>query len=119
MFQKALKTGEGQRSKGTLSSTYDFNVHCYVGHLSLLRRVHARNPPKEVEVTTSSGTKTKTVVKASDPLPVNGALYYYHSKIKMYGDWFFGPGTSVGSNQSKCPAHVQYQHNGAGFHLGL
>ena len=26
--KKALKTGEGQRSKGTLSDAYDFNVHC-------------------------------------------------------------------------------------------
>ena len=84
--KKALKAGEGQRSKGALSYAYDFNVHCYIGHL---RRVHASNPPLEVEVTTSSGIKTKTVVKASDPLAVNGALYYYHSKTKMYGDWFF------------------------------
>ena len=43
----------------------------------------------EVEVTNSSGTKTKTMVKASDPLAENGALYYYHSKTKMYGEWYF------------------------------
>ena len=79
-------SGEGENSKGALSYAYDFNVHCYVGHL---RRVHASNPPMEVEVTNSSGTKTKTVVKASDPLAENGALYYYHSKTKMYGEWFF------------------------------
>ena len=30
--------------------------------------------PMEVKVTTSSGTKTKTTVKASDPLAMNGAL---------------------------------------------
>ena len=36
----------------------------------------------EVEVTSSPGTKTKTMVKASDALADNGALYYYHS-------WFF------------------------------
>ena len=31
------------------------------------------------------------MVKASDPLAENGALYYYHSKIKTlrYGEWFF------------------------------
>ena len=69
-----------------MSYAYIFNVHCYVGHL---RRVHASNPPMEVEVTNSSGTKTKTMVKASDPLAENGALYYYHSKTKMYGEWFF------------------------------
>ena len=43
----------------------------------------------EVEVTNSSGTKMKTMVKASDPLAENGALYSYHSKTKMYGEWFF------------------------------
>ena len=60
----------------------------YVGHL---RGVHASNQPMEVEVTNSSGTKTKTIVMASDPLAENGALYYYHSKTKMYGEleWFF------------------------------
>ena len=31
--QKAVKTGEGQRLKSTLSYDYDFNVHCYIGHL--------------------------------------------------------------------------------------
>ena len=29
------------------------------------------------------------MVKASDPLAENGALYYYHSKTKMYCEWFF------------------------------
>ena len=57
-------------------------MHCYVGHLTDLRRVHASKPPMEVEETISSGTKTKTMVKASDPLAENGALYYYHSKTK-------------------------------------
>ena len=86
--RKALKSAEGEKSKRALSYAYDFNVHCYVGHL---RRVHARNQPMEVEVTNSSGTKTKTLVKASDQLAENGALrlYYYHSKTKMYGEWFF------------------------------
>ena len=92
--RKALKSGEGEKSKGALSYAYDFNVHCYVGHL---RRVHASNPPMKVEVTNSSGTKTKTMVKASDQLAENGALYYYHSKTKMYGEiqvnGSFGPGT--------------------------
>ena len=69
-----------------MSYAYDFNVHCYVGYL---RRVHTSNQPMEVEVTSSSGTKTKTTVKAYDPLAENGALYYYHSKTKMYGEWFF------------------------------
>ena len=77
--RKALKSGEGEKSKEALSYACDFNVHCYVGHL---RSVHASNPPMEVEVTNSSGTKTKTMVKASDPLAENGALYYYHSKTK-------------------------------------
>ena len=57
--RKALKSGEGEKSKGALSYAYDFNVHCYhqcyVGHL---RRVHASNPPMEVEVTNSSGSWT-------------------------------------------------------------
>ena len=66
-YRKALKSGEGKKSKGVLSYAYDFNVHCYIGHL---RRVHASNQPMEVEVTNSSGTKTKTMVKASDPLAV-------------------------------------------------
>ena len=87
--RKALKSGEGKKSKGALSYAHDFNVHCYVGHLTDLRRVHASNWPVEVEVTNSSGTKTKTIVKASDPLAENGVLYYYHSKTKMYGEWFF------------------------------
>ena len=85
--KKALKSGEGEKSKGALSYAHDFNVDCYVGHL---RRVHASNSPMEVEVTNSSGTKTKTMAKASDPLATkNGALYYYHSKTKIYGEWFF------------------------------
>ena len=29
------------------------------------------------------------MVKAFDPLAENGALYYYHSKPKMYGEWCF------------------------------
>ena len=84
----ALKSGEGEKSKGALSYANNFNVHCFVGHL---RRVHASQPAMEVEVTNSSGTKTKTIVMASDPLAENGALYYYHSKTKMYGEleWFF------------------------------
>ena len=87
MFQKSSEVRSGRKSKGVLSYAYDFNVHCYVGHLR--RRVHASNPPMEVEVTNSSGTKTKIMVKAFDPLAKNGALYYYHSKTKMYGEWFF------------------------------
>ena len=43
----------------------------------------------EVELTNRSGTKTKTIVKTCDPLAENGALYYYHSKTKTYGEWFF------------------------------
>ena len=89
MFQKALKSGEGQRSKWALSYAYAFNVHwqhCYVGHL---RRVHSSNLATEVEVTSISGTKTKTMVKAFDPLAENGSLYCYHSKTKMYDEWFF------------------------------
>ena len=47
----------------------------------------------EVDVTKSSGTKTKTMVKAFDPLAENGALYYSYSKTKMYGEipgeWFY------------------------------
>ena len=119
--KKALKAGDGQRSKGALSHAYDFNVHCYVGHL---RRVHASNQPMEVEVTNSPETMTKTMVKASNPSAVNGALYYYHSKTKMFSesinsDWFFGPGTKC-SSLLKCPVYVQYHHDGiAGFHLGL
>ena len=35
----------------------------------------ANNQPIEVEVTTSSGTKTKTMVNAIDQLAVNGAQY--------------------------------------------
>ena len=40
-------------------------------------------------MTKSSGTKTESMAKASDPLAVNGALYYYHPKSKMHGEWFF------------------------------
>ena len=53
-----------------------------------LRRVHASNQPMEVEVRNSSGTKTKTRVKAFDTLAENGALYYHHSKTKMHGERF-------------------------------
>ena len=84
--KKSIEAGEGQRCKGALSYAYDFNVHCFVGHL---RRVHASNPAMEVETTSSSGTKAKVIVKAADPLAKTGSLYYYHSKTKMYGDWFF------------------------------
>ena len=31
-------------------------------------------------------------------LAVNGALYYYHSKTKMYGEWFFGAWYEVRSD---------------------
>ena len=69
-----MKSGEGETSKGALSYAHDFYVHCYVGHF---RRVHASNPPmdSEVEVANSSGSKTKIMVKASDPLAENGSLY--------------------------------------------
>ena len=47
----------------------------------------------ELEVTTNSGTKTKTMVMVSDPmvivfdpLAVNGALYYYHPKTNFNQD---------------------------------
>ena len=43
----------------------------------------------EVEVTNSSGAKTRTMVKATDLLAENATLYYYHSKTKMYGKCFF------------------------------
>ena len=62
--------------------SYDFKVHCFVGHH---RGVYARNLPMDVEVTTCSGIKTKTLVKASDSLMENSALYHYYSKTKMYG----------------------------------
>ena len=113
--KKAIQAGEGQKCKGALSYAYDFNVHCFVGHL---RRVHAGNPPIEVEVTSSSGTKKKVTVKGADPLAKKGVLYYYHSKTKLYGPnilWGLVLLDLVSrpcSNLSKCPAHAQCYYSG-------
>ena len=85
----------------------------------------------ELEVTTNSGTKTKTMVMVSDPmvivfdpLAVNGALYYYHPKTNFNQDvWWLvllDLVRSGGSNLSKFRVYALYPHNGrAGFQLGL
>ena len=68
----------------------DFNVHCYVGHH---RYVQASNPPIEVEVTNSSGTKTKTMVKPLTHWQRMVLYIFITPKPRYMVNGSFGPGT--------------------------
>ena len=72
--------------KGALYHEYDWNVHCFIGHL---RRVRSSTVEAQMEVTLE-GKKQTVTVKAADPLALPGyPLYYMHSKIPLYNHFFF------------------------------
>jgi hypothetical protein len=65
------------------------SYHCFVGHHHFVGYLGPATRHWKWKQHPNSETKAKVIVKAADPLAKTGSLYYYHSKTKVYGDWFF------------------------------